>query len=324
MLIEVKTENSATVEKDYAFEPTVNDGIGQFMNQNKEFSKSIIPTLYHRSSTGSLKKPKLLGAIGTKDDSLQYINKDNDAIGSNHVDNKNIHLIHELSSNNINKMPSIIEDRTEEGSDIEDMKLILKKDQCKKKGDKLSKLLINKASECSLDETKKDEGGYTSLAYSPFSNNFELWKNNIVESLPYRSTGLGSHRNSICCPYDIITNFCTSNNVRRGSLPSLNYSYHNNSNMTTSNDINTPPQLSSASASNLSYSSTSSSTSSSLSSPSSNSTMVNQSSNNDGHPNSFNKLNFNNSKGQKSGSSAQLSSSSTPSTKMTELAKGKI
>jgi len=170
----VKTENSATVEKDYAFEPTVNDGIGQFMNQNKEFSKSIIPTLYHRSSTGSLKKPKLLGAIGTKDDSLQYINKDNDAIGSNHVDNKNIHLIHELSSNNINKMPSIIEDRTEEGSDIEDMKLILKKDQCKKKGDKLSKLLINKASECSLDETKKDEGGYTSLAYSPFSNNFEL------------------------------------------------------------------------------------------------------------------------------------------------------
>ncbi|OUM57877.1 hypothetical protein PIROE2DRAFT_64758 [Piromyces sp. E2] len=326
---EMKTENGAT-ENDLAFEPPTNESLNQFINQNKEFNKSIIPSLYHRSSTGSLKKSKLLGAIGSKDDTFQMLGKDGDFIGSNHIDSKNVHLIHELSSNNINKMPSIIEDRTEEGSDIEDMKMILKKDQNKKKGDKLSKLLINKPGEGSVDESKKEDGNYASLPYSPFSNNFDLWKNNIVDSLPYRSSasGLGSHRNSICCPYDIITNFCTSNNVRRGSLPALNYSYHNNSNLTTSSNINTPPHSScqsSASSLSSSSSSSSSSASSSLSSPSSNSTMVNQSNNNDGHPYSFNKLNFNNTKIQKSGggASTQISSSSTPSIGVSDIAKGK-
>jgi len=325
-VIEMKTEKDSAGDNNLAFEPIISDDIQQLINQSKEFNKSIIPTLYHRSSTGSLKKSKLLGAIGSKDDAFQMLGKDNDIMnGGNYLDSKSVHLMHDLG--NINKMPSIIEDRTEEGNDMEDMKMILKKDQNKKKVDKLSKLLINKPGEGSLDEAKKENCSYTSGVYSPFSNNFELWKNNIVESLPYRSSasGLGSHRNSICCPYDIITNFCTSNSARRGSLPALNYSYQNNANLGPSNDINTPPQSSCvSSASSLSYSSTSSSTSSSLSSPSSNSTMVNQSNNNanDGHPYSFNKLNFNNSKVQKSGST-QISSTSTPSTKMSEISKGK-
>ncbi|ORX56687.1 hypothetical protein BCR36DRAFT_409876 [Piromyces finnis] len=288
-------------------------------SQNKEFNKSIIPSLYHKSSTSSVKKSKLLGVIGNKNDDYQFLGKESDFISSDLIDNKNIHL-HELNNSNIIKMPSIIEDRTEEGSDIEDMKILLKKDQNEKKGEKLSKLLISKSGEDSINDPKKEDSSYASLAYSPFSNNFELWKNNIIESLPYRSStsGIGSHRNSICCTYDIFTNFCASNNSRRGSLPSLNHSC-NNFNLNIPNEITTPSQLSCLSiASSLSYSSTSSASSSSLSSPSSNSTMVNQYNGGDGHSYSFNKIN--NSKVQKS-VSTQISSASTPSTKIYDICK---
>jgi len=275
--------------------------------------------LYHRSSTGSLNKAKILGVIGSRDDAMKFL-KETDIIGGTPIDTKSIHLIHELSSNNINKMPSIIEDRTEEGSDTEDMKMLMKKES-KKKGDKLSKLTIGNNGEETVEESsKKDDGDYTS--YSPFSTNYELWKNPIIENLPYRSGGapsLGSHRNSICCPYDIFTSFCASNNVRRGSLPALNYSYTNANNPTT-NDFATPPHSSSTS---MSYSSTSSSASSSLSSPSSNSTMVNQSNSNDPNAYNLNKLSFNGAKNQKGGFT-QVSSSSTPSTKGTDASKGNV
>ncbi|KAL6608344.1 hypothetical protein U3516DRAFT_636687, partial [Neocallimastix sp. 'constans'] len=211
-------------------------------------------------------------------------------------------------------MPSIIEDRTEEGSDAEEMKSILKKEQGKKKGDKLSKLHIGKFGNdlTSEDSNSKKVDDYTSMPYSPFSTNFELFKNNVIENLPVRS-GLGSHRNSISCTYDILTNLSNYNNARRGSLPALSYSSYPNHNglSSSTNEFVTPSHSTGiSSSSSVSYSSTNASTSSSsLSSPSSNSTMVNQSNGNpDIHSFGFNQLNFN----QKT-NSVPFSSASTPS-----------
>jgi len=312
------------------------EGINQFLNEKdyKEIKKPVTPSLCHRSSTGSLKKAKLLGVIGTNDDSLKFLGKENEFVigGTVPIENKSIHLCYELGSGNVNKMPSIIEDRTEEGSDTEDMKLLIKKEQGKKKGDKLSKLHIGKLGADLITEDSKKADGYTSMPYSPFSTNFELFKNNVIESLPVRS-GLGSHRNSISCTYDILTNLSNYSNVRRGSLPALNYSYHSAINHSAAKELVTPPHSAGvSSSSSVSNSATNSSASSSLSSPSSNSTMVNQSgSNADLHSYSFNKMNFNNNntndnntntttnnnssgKSQKA-ATVQLSSSSTPSTK---------
>jgi len=320
------------------------EGINQFLNEKdyKEIKKPVTPSLCHRSSTGSLKKAKLLGVIGTNDDSLKFLGKENEFVigGTVPIENKSIHLCYELGSGNVNKMPSIIEDRTEEGSDTEDMKLLIKKEQGKKKGDKLSKLHIGKLGADLITEDSKKADGYTSMPYSPFSTNFELFKNNVIESLPVRS-GLGSHRNSISCTYDILTNLSNYSNVRRGSLPALNYSYHSAINHSAAKELVTPPHSAGvSSSSSVSNSATNSSASSSLSSPSSNSTMVNQSgSNADLHSYSFNKMNFNNNntndnntntttnnnssgKSQKA-ATVQLSSSSTPSTKASESIKGK-
>ena len=285
-----------------------------------------------------MKKAKVLGAIGTNDNSLQFLEKENDFISSNGggsscgnnssgttIENKNKHLCYELGSGNVNKMPSIIEDRTEEGSDAEEMKSILKKEQGKKKGDKLSKLHIGKFGNdlTSEDSNSKKVDDYTSMPYSPFSTNFELFKNNVIENLPVRS-GLGSHRNSISCTYDILTNLSNYNNARRGSLPALSYSSYPNHNglSSSTNEFVTPSHSTGiSSSSSVSYSSTNASTSSSsLSSPSSNSTMVNQSNGNpDIHSFGFNQLNFN----QKT-NSVPFSSASTPSATASDSIKGKI